>query len=603
MGKLLGKGVIRSCLKIVRYTEKFMSRRRRRRENRMKNGVRYVKKYKMLIVFSLVLTTIVVLTELYIPILIASGIDLIVGENQVNFEEIYRIVGNVKIFTIIVFTVKWLVSIINNKVIFSICENLRNDVLRKLQKVPLRYIDSHSHGEIVSRVISDVDQVSDGLLLGFTQIFSGILTIILTIFFMFSLNPKMAWVVVILSPLSLLLAKYISKKTYSLFKKQSEIRGEETGFLNEMITNQKTIVALGEEEKNVRKFQNINQNLEKVSVKALFFSSITNPSTRFVNNVVYAVVTLFGAFIALAGNLTVGGLSCFLNYANQYTKPFNEISSVMTELQNAMACLARILKIIEEEEEVQGEKILENVKGNVVFQKIDFGYSEKERFIKNLNFSIEPGQKVAIVGPTGCGKTTLMNLLMRFYDVTSGKILVDGENIQEVNRKLLRKSFGMVLQEAWMKNGTVLENIKLGKPEATEEEVEEVAKEARSYEMIQRLPNGFDTVLENNGSILSEGEKQLISITRILLLSPPMLILDEATSNIDTRTELQIQEAFDKLMKGRTSFIVAHRLSTIVSADVILVMKNGEIIEQGRHEELLEKNGFYAGLYESQFGE
>lgn len=569
----------------------------------MKNGVRYVKKYKMLIVFSLVLTTIVVLTELYIPILIASGIDLIVGENQVNFEEIYRIVGNVKIFTIIVFTVKWLVSIINNKVIFSICENLRNDVLRKLQKVPLRYIDSHSHGEIVSRVISDVDQVSDGLLLGFTQIFSGILTIILTIFFMFSLNPKMAWVVVILSPLSLLLAKYISKKTYSLFKKQSEIRGEETGFLNEMITNQKTIVALGEEEKNVRKFQNINQNLEKVSVKALFFSSITNPSTRFVNNVVYAVVTLFGAFIALAGNLTVGGLSCFLNYANQYTKPFNEISSVMTELQNAMACLARILKIIEEEEEVQGEKILENVKGNVVFQKIDFGYSEKERFIKNLNFSIEPGQKVAIVGPTGCGKTTLMNLLMRFYDVTSGKILVDGENIQEVNRKLLRKSFGMVLQEAWMKNGTVLENIKLGKPEATEEEVEEVAKEARSYEMIQRLPNGFDTVLENNGSILSEGEKQLISITRILLLSPPMLILDEATSNIDTRTELQIQEAFDKLMKGRTSFIVAHRLSTIVSADVILVMKNGEIIEQGRHEELLEKNGFYAGLYESQFGE
>lgn len=602
MGKLLGKGVIRSCLKIVRYTEKFMSRKRRRRENRMKNGVRYVKKYKRLIVFSLVLTTIVVLTELYIPILIASGIDLIVGENQVNFEEIYRIVGNVAIFTIIVFVAKWLVSVINNKVIFSICQNLRNDVLRKLQKVPLKYIDSHSHGEIVSHVISDVDQVSDGLLLGFTQIFSGVLTIILTIFFMFSLNPKMAWVVVILSPLSLFLAKYISKKTYSLFKEQSEIRGEETGFLNEMITNQKTIVALGEEEKNVRKFQNINQNLENVSVKALFFSSITNPSTRFVNNVVYAVVTLFGAFIALAGNLTVGGLSCFLNYANQYTKPFNEISSVMTELQNAMACLARILKIIEEEEEVQGEKILENVKGNVVFEKIDFGYSEKERFIKNLNFSIEPGQKVAIVGPTGCGKTTLMNLLMRFYDVTSGKILVDGENIQEVNRKFLRKSFGMVLQETWMKNGTVLENIKLGKPETTEEEVEEVAKEARSYEMIQRLPNGFDTVLENNGSILSEGEKQLISITRILLLSPPMLILDEATSNIDTRTELQIQEAFDKLMKGRTSFIVAHRLSTIVSADVILVMKDGEVIEQGRHEELLERNGFYAELYESQFG-
>ena len=568
----------------------------------MKSAIRYIKKYKMQIVFSLVLTTTIVLTELYIPILVASGIDLIVGENQVDFEEIYKVVGNILIFTILMFVVKWIVNVINNKIIVSISQNLRNDVLRKLQKVSLKYIDSHSHGEIVSRVISDVDQVSDGLLLGFTQIFSGILTIIFTIFFMFSLNGKMAWVVVILSPLSLFLAKYISKKTYSLFKKQSEIRGEETGFLNEMITNQKTILALGEEEKNMKKFQNINQNLEKVSVKALFFSSITNPCTRFVNNLVYAVVTLFGAFIAIAGNLSVGGLSCFLNYANQYTKPFNEISSVMTELQNAMACLTRILKIIDEEEEIQGEKNLRNVEGKVVFQKIDFGYSAKERFIKNLNFSIEPGQKVAIVGPTGCGKTTLMNLLMRFYDVTSGEILIDGQNIQEVNRKLLRKSFGMVLQEAWMKNGTVLENIKLGKPNATQEEIEEVAKESRSYEMIQRLPNGFDTVLENNGSILSEGEKQLISITRILLLSPPMLILDEATSNIDTRTELQIQEAFDKLMKGRTSFIVAHRLSTIVSADVILVMKDGEVIEQGRHEELLERNGFYAELYESQFG-
>ncbi len=568
----------------------------------MKSAIRYIKKYKMQIVFSLVLTTTIVLTELYIPILVASGIDLIVGENQVDFEEIYKAVGNILIFTILMFAVKWIVNVINNKIIVSISQNLRNDVLRKLQKVSLKYIDSHSHGEIVSRVISDVDQVSDGLLLGFTQIFSGILTIIFTIFFMFSLNGKMAWVVVILSPLSLFLAKYISKKTYSLFKKQSEIRGEETGFLNEMITNQKTILALGEEEKNMKKFQNINQNLEKVSVKALFFSSITNPCTRFVNNLVYAVVTLFGAFIAIAGNLSVGGLSCFLNYANQYTKPFNEISSVMTELQNAMACLTRILKIIDEEEEIQGEKNLRNVEGKVVFQKIDFGYSAKERFIKNLNFSIEPGQKVAIVGPTGCGKTTLMNLLMRFYDVTSGEILIDGQNIQEVNRKLLRKSFGMVLQEAWMKNGTVLENIKLGKPNATQEEIEEVAKESRSYEMIQRLPNGFDTVLENNGSILSEGEKQLISITRILLLSPPMLILDEATSNIDTRTELQIQEAFDKLMKGRTSFIVAHRLSTIVSADVILVMKDGEVIEQGRHEELLKRNGFYAELYESQFG-
>lgn len=359
----------------------------------MKSAIRYIKKYKMQIVFSLVLTTTIVLTELYIPILVASGIDLIVGENQVDFEEIYKAVGNILIFTILMFAVKWIVNVINNKIIVSISQNLRNDVLRKLQKVSLKYIDSHSHGEIVSRVISDVDQVSDGLLLGFTQIFSGILTIIFTIFFMFSLNGKMAWVVVILSPLSLFLAKYISKKTYTLFKKQSEIRGEETGFLNEMVTNQKTVLALGEEDKNVKMFQNINQNLEKVSVKALFFSSITNPCTRFVNNMVYAVVTFFGAFIAIAGDLTVGGLSCFLNYANQYTKPFNEISSVMTELQNAMACLSRILKIIDEEEEVQGEKNLRNVEGKVVFQKIDFGYSEKERLIKNLNFSIEPRTK------------------------------------------------------------------------------------------------------------------------------------------------------------------------------------------------------------------
>lgn len=393
MEKLLAKEIIKSCLKIVKYTEKFMSRRQKRRENKMKSRFQLIQKYKMRIVFSLILTTIIVLTELYIPILVASGIDFIVGENQVNFEKIYKIVRNIIIFTIIMFVVKWLVSVINNKIIFSISQNLRNDVLRKLQKVPLKYIDSHPHGEIVSRIISDVDQVSDGLLLGFTQIFSGIMTIILTIFFMFSMNRKMAWIVVILSPLSLLLAKYISKKTYTLFKRQSEIRGEETGFVNEMITNQKTILALGEEDKNVKKFQNINQSLEKVSVKALFFSSITNPCTRFVNNMVYIVVTLFGAFIVIAGDLTVGGLSCFLNYANQYTKPFNEISSVMTELQNAMACLSRILKIIDEEEEVQGEKNLRNVEGKVVFQKIDFGYSEKERLIKNLNFSIEPRTK------------------------------------------------------------------------------------------------------------------------------------------------------------------------------------------------------------------
>lgn len=572
----------------------------------MKNNVfqllKYIRKYKIPIIVFFVLTTIVVFTELYIPIVVADCIDFIVGENNVNFKGIYGLVEKILLFTLIEFILQWLSSFINHKITFYITQDLRNDVLNKLKNSPLCYIDTNPHGEIVSRMIADVDQIADGLLLGFSQIFSGILTIVFTIYFMFMINAKLAWIVMVLSPVSLLIAQYISRKTYRLFKQQSEIRGKETAFLNEMITNQKTVIAFGEGKNNVEKFCHMDDELKDISVKAIFFSSITNPSTRFVNNIVYAVIAFWGAFLSMAGDLTIGGISCFLNYANQYMKPFNEISSVMTELQNALACFERVWQILENEEEKEKqENKLDKPKGKVELKHVNFGYSKDKILMKDLNFCIDSGKKVAIVGPTGCGKTTFINLLMRFYDVNSGEILIDGKNIKEVNRKDLRKSFGMVLQDSWMKNGTILENLKLGKPEATKEEVENAAKEARSYPIIQKLPKGFDTVLENNGSILSEGEKQLLSITRILLLNPPMLILDEATSNIDTRTEAKIQEAFDKLMKGRTSFIVAHRLSTIVSADVILVMKDGKIIEQGKHEELLKKNGFYAELYASQF--
>lgn len=562
----------------------------------------YIKKYKIQILFSLAISAMSVWLSLYIPIIVANAIDYIVGKNQVDFTTISGLILQIVQIAIVVAILQWMINIINNKITFFVARDLRNDALKKLEKVPLKYIDTNQHGDIVSRVISDVDQIVDGLLMGFTQIFTGVLTILITLFFMFSINYKMAIIVIVLTPLSLFIAKFISKRTYHLFEKQSETRGEETAFLNEMVVNQKTVIAYGEEKNNIDKFIKINDRLEDVGIKASFFSAITNPCTRFVNNIVYACVVFAGACFAIAGNLSVGGLTCFLNYANQYTNPFNEISGVLTELQNAFASAKRIFEVIEQEAENDEEQgNLENVQGKVELKDVEFGYSENKMILNEIDFIAEPGTKIAIVGPTGCGKTTLINLLMRFYDLNSGKILIDQKDITDVNRTSLRKSFGMVLQDTWIKKGTIKENIKLGKPEATDEEIIQAAKSAMAYNFIKRLPEGFETVVENNDSILSEGERQLISIARVMLSDPPMLILDEATSNIDTRTEQKVQKAFAKLMKGRTSFVVAHRLSTIVSADIILVMKNGEIIEKGKHQKLLESGGFYAKLYNSQY--
>ena len=562
----------------------------------------YIKKYKIQILFSLAISAMSVWLSLYIPIIVANAIDYIVGKNQVDFTTISELILQIVQIAIVVAILQWMINIINNKITFFVARDLRNDALKKLEKVPLKYIDTNQHGDIVSRVISDVDQIVNGLLMGFTQIFTGVLTILITLFFMFSINYKMAIIVIVLTPLSLFIAKFISKRTYHLFEKQSEIRGEETAFLNEMVVNQKTVIAYGEEKNNIDKFIKINNRLEDVGIKASFFSAITNPCTRFVNNIVYACVVFAGACFAIAGNLSVGGLTCFLNYANQYTNPFNEISGVLTELQNAFASAKRIFEVIEQEAEKDDEQgALKNVQGKVELKDVEFGYTENKMILNEINFVAEPGTKIAIVGPTGCGKTTLINLLMRFYDLNSGKILIDQKDITDVNRTSLRKSFGMVLQDTWIKKGTIRENIKLGKPEATDEDVIQAAKSAMAYNFIKRLPEGFKTVVENNDSILSEGERQLISIARVMLLDPPMLILDEATSNIDTRTEQKVQKAFAKLMKGRTSFVVAHRLSTIVSADIILVMKNGKIIEKGKHQELLESGGFYAKLYNSQY--
>lgn len=568
----------------------------------IKKLLTYIKKYKIQILFSLAISAMSVWLSLYIPIIVANAIDYIVGKNQVDFTTVSGLILQIVQIAIVVAILQWMINIINNKITFLVARDLRNDALKKLEKVPLKYIDINQHGDIVSRVISDVDQIVDGLLMGFTQIFTGVLTILITLFFMFSINYKIAIIVIVLTPLSLFIAKFISKRTYHLFEKQSEIRGEETAFLNEMVVNQKTVIAYGEEKNNIDKFIKINNRLEEVGIKASFFSAITNPCTRFVNNIVYACVAFAGASFAIAGNLSVGGLTCFLNYANQYTNPFNEISGVLTELQSAFASAKRIFEVIEQEEEKDdGKGNLENVQGKVELKDVEFGYTENKMILDGINFVAEPGTKIAIVGPTGCGKTTLINLLMRFYDLNSGKILIDQKDITDVNRTSLRKSFGMVLQDTWIKKGTIRENIKLGKPEATDEDVIQAAKSAMAYNFIKRLPEGFETIVENNDSILSEGERQLISIARVMLLDPPMLILDEATSNIDTRTEQKVQKAFAKLMKGRTSFVVAHRLSTIVSADIILVMKNGEIIEKGKHQELLESGGFYAKLYNSQY--
>lgn len=563
-----------------------------------------LKKYKIYIIFSLIFALLTVILTLYLPIIIGDAIDCIVSEGNVDFEKIISIFIKVGIVVGMTSIFQWMMNICNNKITFNVTKDLRNEAIKKIEVVPLKFIDGHSHGDIVSRVIADVDQLADGLLMGFTQFFTGIITILGTLLFMFSINVWIALLVVVLTPLSLLIARFITSRTYSMFSKQSEIRGEETSYIDEILDGEKVVKAFGYEEEVIKNFDEINNRLDSASLKAVFYSSLTNPSTRMVNNLVYAGVILIGAFSAISGNLSVGQLTCFLSYATQYTKPFNEITGVLTELQNAFACAARIFELIEEPAEVaeiENAVVLSDAKGEVEIRNVDFSYVEGKELIKNLNVKVKKGQKVAIVGPTGCGKTTLINLLMRFYDVNAGEILIDGHDIRTLTRKSLRDSFGMVLQETWIKNGTIRENIIMGKEDATEEEIIKAAKEAHSYEFIKRMPQGFDTVISEENSGLSQGQKQLLCITRIMFSMPPMLILDEATSSIDTRTEMKIQNAFTKIMEGRTSFIVAHRLSTIQNADMILVMKDGNIIEQGNHEELLKENGFYANLYNSQF--
>lgn len=573
-------------------------------KNAFRKIIKYIGKYKILMFLSVILAAITVAMSLYIPILIGSAIDLIIGKNNVAFNEILAILIKVGIIVAVTSILQWCMNTINNNVTFQIVRDIRDEAFKKLQKLPLSYIDSNRHGEIVSRIIADVDQFADGLLMGFTQFFTGIVTILGTLGFMLSINAKITVLVVVLTPISLFMARFIAKGTYKMFKTQSEVRGEQTALVDEMIGNQKVVQAFSYEDEALKKYDEINDRLTKASVKAIFFSSLTNPVTRFVNNLIYAGVGLTGAIAAINGNITVGGLSCFLSYANQYTKPFNEISGVITELQNAIACAARIFELIEEEPQIPDSDkaiVLENANGRVELKNVSFSYTPETNLIRNFNLSVKPGQRVAIVGPTGCGKTTLINLLMRFYDVNEGKILVENEDIRNITRNSLRKSYGMVLQETWLKSGTVRENIIMGKPDATDEEIIEAAKATHAHSFIKRLPNGYDTVINDTGSGLSQGQKQLLCITRVMLSIPPMLILDEATSSIDTRTETRIQKSFAKMMDGRTSFIVAHRLSTIKEADIILVMKDGNIIEQGSHNELLAKKGFYFNLYNSQF--
>lgn len=569
----------------------------------LKKVLTYIKRYRGHMMLSIVLATLIVVLTLYVPILIGKAIDGIVY-GHVNFEMILRELGLVVGFVIVTALAQWFMNMINNKVTYNVVRDIRNEAFEKIEILPLKYLDGKSQGEIVSRVITDVDQFADGLLMGFTQLFTGIVTILGTLGFMLSINVGITFVVVLVTPLSLFVASFIAKKTYSMFKLQSETRGEQTAFIDEIIGNQKIVKAYGHEEEAIKQFDDINKRLQKYSLRATFFSSLTNPCTRFVNSIVYAGVAITGALTVLTGRMSVGALSCFLSYANQYTKPFNEISGVVTELQNAIACAGRIFELIEEESQVpemEGAPDLENVKGEVVCSNVAFSYTPDKKLIENFNIHIKPGQKVAIVGPTGCGKTTLINLLMRFYDVDEGAISVENMDLREVTRKSLRSNYGMVLQDTWLKKGTIKENIIMGRPDATDEEVIAAAKAAHSHSFIKRLPKGYDTVIGEDGGMLSQGQKQLLCITRVMLCKPPMLILDEATSSIDTRTEVRIQKAFSKLMEGRTSFIVAHRLSTIQNADIILVMKDGKIIEQGNHETLLEENGFYANLYNSQF--
>ena len=575
----------------------------------LRKVLRYMKKYIPLLVASILLATITVAMTLYFPILTGKALDLILEKGIVDFAEIIEIIKKALVVVAVSAIAQWVMNVCNNKMTYHIVMDIRKDAFYKIEKLPLKTIDGRPHGDIVSRVIADVDTFAEGLLMGFTQLFSGVATIVGTLLFMILLDVKITLVVVVLTPISLFVASFIAKKTYSMFQLQSKTKGEQTALINEMIENQKVVQAFVHEAENLEEFEEINQRLEKYSLNATFFSSLVNPSTRFVNSLVYAAVGVFGALSAISGGITVGQLSCFLTYANQYTKPFNEISGVVTELQNALACAARIFELIEEDAEIPDAEdayVLVQADGSISIENVKFSYTPEQKLIEDFNLQVQPGQRVAIVGPTGCGKTTFINLLMRFYDVNSGSISVgeSGEvlhDIQQITRKSLRNNFGMVLQDTWLKKGTIRENICMGKIDATEEEMIAAAKAAHAHSFIKRLPQGYDTLIAEDGGNLSQGQKQLLCIARVMLCLPPMLILDEATSSIDTRTEIKIQKAFLTMMKGRTSFIVAHRLSTIREADVILVMKEGKIVEQGTHDELLAQKGFYAELYNSQF--
>lgn len=577
---------------------------KKKNKGTLKKVFSYIGKYKYFLILSMFFAAVTVGLTLYAPILVGKAIDCIIGKGNVDFVNMKSILIKVAVIVVSTALIQWLMNVCNNKITYNVSRDLRKKAFEKIEILPFSYIDTHSKGDIVSRVITDVDQLSDGLLMGFTQFFTGVITIIGTLAFMLSVNVFITIVVVVVTPLSFFIARFIAKKTFNMFSLQSKTRGEQTSFIDEMLSNQKVAEAYSMNEENKARFDKINDDLAKYSLKATFFSSITNPATRFVNSIVYAAVALFGAIMAVKGNITVGILSCFLSYANQYTKPFNEISSVVTELQNAIACAARVFELIEETPELPDKADateLENVKGSVEINNLYFSYNPDRELLKDVNINVEPGKTVAIVGPTGCGKTTLINLLMRFYDPNNGVISVDEVNTQDVTRQSLRQNFGMVLQDTWLKSGTIADNIRLGKTDATDDEIIEAAKKAHAHSFIKRLPDGYKTKIGEDGGSLSQGQKQLLCITRLMLCPPPMLILDEATSSIDTRTEIKIQKAFNTLMKNRTTFIVAHRLSTIQNADLILVMNNGNIIEQGTHVSLYAQKGFYYNLYNSQF--
>ena len=570
----------------------------------LKKVLRYIRPYWPLVALSILLAAVTVAASLYIPILTGNAVDLILGPGQVDFAGIFKILVEICVIIVIAALAQWLMSLFNNRITYRVVRDIRNKAFDQLQKLPLKYLDGHPTGQIVSRVIADVDQFADGLLMGFTQLFTGVITILGTLGFMLTVSGTITAVVVVITPVSLLVAAFIAKRTYAMFRLQSQVRGEQTGFVEEMVGGQKVVQAFHHEAEAMERFDQLNEELRRCSLRAIFFSSITNPSTRFVNSLVYTGVGIVGALLVISGGLTVGQLSCFLTYANQYTKPFNEISGVITELQNALACAGRVFELIEakpQTPDAPGAAVLTQPQGHVEIQDVFFSYRKDQRLIEDFTLDVRPGQRVALVGPTGCGKTTVINLLMRFYDVNSGSIQVEGTDVRQITRKSLRQNYGMVLQDTWLKKGTIRENIAYGKPDATLEEVIEAAKAAHAHSFIRRLPQGYDTVIGEDGGAISQGQKQLLCIARVMLCLPPMLILDEATSSIDTRTEIRIQKAFQKMMEGRTSFIVAHRLSTIRDADTILVMRDGHIVEQGNHESLLQKGGFYAELYNSQF--